>query len=76
MGPLPLTPSPVIDPVAPPQTLVLVVGVAVSVGTELTVIVIHAELVQLFPLVPLTVYVVVPGGVTLMELPLAEVLQV
>lgn len=54
IGPLPLTPRPVMEPVLPPQTLVFVVGVAVSVGTVFTVMTIDAVFEQLLPFVPLT----------------------
>jgi hypothetical protein len=54
IGAFPLTPMPVIDPVLEPQTLVFVVGVAVSEGTGLTVIWIEDEFTQLFASVPET----------------------
>jgi hypothetical protein len=63
------------EPVLDPQALGFVVGDAVKVGTVFTVIVIEVESRQL-PLLPITVYVVVTVGVTLMELPLADVLHV
>ena len=58
--------------VDPPLQSEDVLVVAVTVGIGLTVIVTLAVLVQLFPSVPVTVYVVVAAGETETLEPLSE----
>jgi hypothetical protein len=68
-------PIAVMLPVLAPQLLGDIVGAAVKVGTGLTLTVETAVLVQLLPFLPVTVYDVVTVGVTLIDAPLCDVLQ-
>ena len=60
-------PSPLSITEVPEHTVEALV-LAVTVGKKLTMIVVTAELEQLFPSVPVTAYIVVDDGETVMEL--------